>query len=444
MTSDQHSSFVHRILFGYDESHEFGVLASSLPPADLQAWQRTLGWHVRVPPAQRQHCGLWYWAARDEAAVIHRVAGPGDWRADRSQVLVGSSRSLTCRTALNLYGWPGWHSPSWLPSGGRHSGGPIAPMRRTELAATGTPTGTFRRGDLVALVRPLLSRPDLPLSVVAAGCGQESRVALLRSLLDVLEDLFYLRAGRGMPWTFSTFEAGEVGKAGEGGRPRAAWLPRVAFLLAATTAAGRTTVRLPAAGHRPGDRYWLAANALVGRYLDDGYSNMMDWLDRSGILGADSVHGRLQLLLAAAAGGWATAPAGAHRPAPDLRGHSDPELVALLDTAPAQIVELVLTEVRRRRVAMGAHRPEVRRWLVAGASGARLPHGDLDTLVRFAFDPAELRANGPAAKQLASALGCNATPAPMRDALHRFAARYAAPGAAGGASSRRARCSAPS
>jgi hypothetical protein len=421
MASDRHAPFVHRILFGYGASHEFGVQASSLPPAELQVWQRSLGWHVRVPHGQRPARGLWYWAARDEAAVVHRVADPGDWRADRSQVLVGSSRILTCRTALNLYGWPGWHDLS------RH-----APVHRTELATVGgNPTGTFRRGDLVALVRPLLARPDLPLSVVAAGCDQESRVALLRCLLDVLEDLFYVRAGRGVPWTFSTFEA----QTGEAGGARATWLPRVAFLPASTAVAGRSTVRLPAAGHRSDDRYWLAANALVSRYLDDGYGNMMDWLDRSGILGTDSVQGRLQLLLAAAAGGRALARAGhpLQRQAPELRGHSDVELIELLDTAPRQLAELILAEVRRRRVAMGAHRPEVRRWLVAGTGDTRLSGGDLDALVRFAFDPAELRGDGPAAGQLARAIGGDATPPAVRDALRRFAARHAAPPAAGGA-----------
>lgn len=451
MASDRHAPFVQRILFGYGASHEFGVLASSLAPADLAVWQRTLGWHVRVPHGQRPQRGLWYWAARDEAAVVHRVADPGGWRADRSLVLVGSSRILTCRTALSLHRWPGWDDPSWgglgpgdpWPDPGRHGPswcGPNRPPGRGRIAAVprtglatggGPPAGAFRRGDLVALVRPLLARPDLPLSVVAAGCGQESRVALLRCLLDVLEDLFYVRAGRGVPWTFATFDAAETGA---GARGRSSWLPRVAFLPAPAATAGRSTVRLPAVGYRPDDRYWQAANALVARYLDDGYGSMMDWLDRSGVLGADSVQGRLQLLLAAAGGGGAAAHAGhwRHRLAPDLRGHSDLELVTLLDTAPPPLVRLVVAEVRRRRVAVGAHRLEVRRWFVAGTAGTRLAGGDLDALVRFAFDPAELRGNGPAAEQLARAIGGEATPPATRDALRRFAARHAVSAAAGG------------
>jgi|GEM_PF-6935834 len=439
---------VDRILFGFGARREFGVVASSLGSDEVSGWERRLGTHLRPAHPDRPECSLWYWSGRDEAAVICRLSGAGDGqpddRTDTSRVLVGSNRILTCRTALALHGWPGWHGDGWRADGGRDGERPVGSGRlgrltRTELAGDNRAAGgPFRRGDLVAMVRPLLARPDLPLSVVARDCEPATRIALLRSLLDVLEDLFSARGGRAAAWTFSTFEAGDGN--------HAPWRPRVIFLQPPlprprARSAERSWVRLPGEPPRQNDRYWQAANALVGRYLDHGFGHMMDWLDRSGILGADTVHGRLQLLLAmsghggGAGAGWArpgwdgTDPA--ERPPrrllPDLRGHADLELVQLLDGAVPETAEHVVAEVRRRRVAIGAHRAEVRRWLLANAERAALGSDGFEALVHFAIDPVDVQDDA-VAWQLCHAIARDEVPPAFREALRRFAIERTAAG----------------
>jgi len=271
-----------------DPGGQFGLVASSLPPAETASWRRTIDPLLRAgdPPAR------YYQNLGSQAALIRWTAAARQPAAgDMAHVFIGDAAQLTDGRALQL---PELPAELLFPRGK----GPLPPIPETALgtaAERDVLDAQARSPEVAKMVIPLVSwilRGNEKI-VMASGMQPAAPEAVLWALIGILAAL-----GDSRPVSFLT---------------RATRVP--------DTPPGLFVCFRPQPGQlAPAAGYERAAAGLVGSYVQAGPTGLYQFLRKQGVLESAGHAAKVARLLALWPDAQQPAQSGA-RTAPGGDGH---------------------------------------------------------------------------------------------------------------------------